>query len=165
MEIKVTFLQQLKNKVERILHVKGNYNGGILEMAMIIDHQLPKDVVQQVVPELLQILKRHSEVFRNVRLNVVDWKGDAVIENRVSPMSMVMMSGFYDDYEQIPEKKEFLPLVEYLKMYQARAKLIILVTDGSYGNEQPELAKKSMQPFLGKKMMQIVIHADSMEIL
>lgn len=156
------FLRQFKNDVERVLHVKGNYNGGILEMAVILDYCLAKEAIQKTVPMLLRSLKMHSEVFRNVRLNVVDWKSDTEIENRVSPMSMVMLESYYEDYKQLERKKNLAPLTEYLKLFQARAKLIILVTDGSYTVENEIELKKTMQPFLEKKFMQVFITEDGM---
>ena len=39
---------KFKNTIERILHVKGNYGGGILEMAIVLDHGVKKEVVQEV---------------------------------------------------------------------------------------------------------------------
>lgn len=151
------FLMQFKNAVERILHVKGNYSGGILEMAVVLDHSLTKEQVQDVVPQLLQSLKRHSEVFRNVRLNIVDWESDEKINAKVSPMSMAGLSGYYTEYEKQVGKKDFLKLVSYLKLFQARAKVIILVTDGAFETGTPESVKAAMQPFLDKKLMQVIV--------
>lgn len=158
------FLQQFKNSVERILHVKGNYNGGILEMAVVVDHNLTKDQVSRLMPQLLRTLKMHSEVFRNVRLNVTDWKSDGKITNRVSPVSMAMLPGFYEDYEQLTEKKDFQQLVQYLKVFQARAKLVIVLTDGTYEMPDSETLKQAMQPFLEKKLMQVILTDAEMKI-
>ena len=173
MNLSPVFLQQFKNAVERILHVKGNYSGGILEMALIIDHSLEKEAVVEYVPQLLRSLKMHSEVFRNVRLNVVDWKDDDVIQNTVSPMAMVMLASYYDKYEKVSpssesevvHRKTFSRLIQYLKLFQARSKVIILVTDGSYDAGNAEEMKKAMQPFLDKKFMQVVIHEDELKVL
>ena len=164
MNVSPVFIMKYKNTIERILHVKGNYNGGILEMAVIIDHNLPKESVQHIVPKLLQTLKMHSEVFRNVRLNMVEWCGDEQIEARVRPMSMAGMSGYYEGYVQKQEKKDFLKLVSYLKLFQARAKVIILLTDGAYEAHTEESRKALMQPFLDKKLMQIVVCGDALEV-
>ena len=156
------FLMQFKNSVERILHVKGNYNGGILEMALVVDHNLTKEQVAKIMPQLLRTLKMHSEVFRNVRLNVTDWKGDGQITNRVSPISMAMLPGFYEDYEQHTQTKDFGQLVQYLKVFQARAKLVIVLTDGAYEKPESELLRQAMQPFLEKKLMQVIISDSEM---
>ena len=109
------------------------------------------------MPELLGSLKRHSEVFRNVRLNVVDWKSDEQIMTEVRPMSVVMLHSFYEDYRQVDATKHFEKLAAYLKLYQARAKLIILITDGSYEVEREEELTMAMRPFLEKKLMQVVL--------
>ena len=164
MEFSPVFLQQFKNTVERILHVKGNYNGGILEMAVILDHHLSREAVQEMVPVLLRTLKMHSEVFRNVRLNLVDWIGEDCIENEVSPMSVAMLPQFYEKYEMREEQKTMSSLAEYLKLFQARAKLLILVTDGAFETGGGELLQQSMQPFLEKKLMQVVIREGTGEI-
>lgn len=158
------FLQKYKNTVERILHVPGNFTEPILEMAVVIDENLTKEQVSKYLPELLRTLKLHSETFRNVRLNVVNWSLDGEITNRIVPMSMVMLPGFYEDYTSHPQRKSFEKLVAYLKMYQARAKLIILLTDGKFYIEQEEQLLKEMQPFLDKKLMQVVLQEEELTI-
>lgn len=156
MNLSPVFLMKFKNTVERILHVRGNYNGGILEMAVVLDHNVNREMVQDLVPQLFRSLKMHSEVFRNVRLNIVNWESDDVIVNQVSPMSMAGLSSYYEDYVCRPERKDFMKLVQYLKVFQARAKLIILLTDGENEQGSPESLKTAMQPFLDKKLMQVV---------
>ncbi len=151
------FLMNFKNTVERILHVKGNYNGGILEMAVVLDHNLSRETMQELVPQLFRTLKMHSEVFRNVRLNMVKWKSDEEIFNQVSPMSMAGLSSYYEGYEGKTVKKDWFQLIQYLKMFQARSKLIILVTDGKNEEATSEQLKREMQPFLDKKLMQIIV--------
>ncbi|MBO5524992.1 MAG: hypothetical protein J5986_15195 [Roseburia sp.] len=158
------FLKTFKNTVERILHVPGNYTGQILEMAVVIDGSLSREQVADYLPELLGTLKIHSEVFRNVRLNVVQWQGDENITCKVSPMSMVQLSSYYEDYQQQLCKKSFEKLISYLRLFQARAKLIILLTDGKYQVEQEELLQRAMQPFLEKKLMQVVLTGDGADI-
>lgn len=157
MNLSPVFLMKFKNAIERILHVKGNYNGGILEMAIVLDHSLDKLQVQELVPQLLRTLKMHSEIFRNVRLNVVDWCADDKIIAKVSPMSMAGLSSYYDAYEKQENKKDFFKLISYLKLFQARAKVIILLTDGTYEQGTKESVKAAMQPFLDKKLMQVVV--------
>lgn len=157
MNFSPVFLMNFKNTVERILHVKGNYNGGILEMAVILDHNVSSETMQEIVPQLFRTLKMHSEVFRNVRLNMVQWETDEKICNQVSPMSMAGLSSYYEGYESKTVKKDWLKLVQYLKMFQARAKLIILVTDGKNEEVQSEQLKREMQPFLDKKLMQVIV--------
>lgn len=165
MELSPVTLMSFKNNVERILLVPGNYTGGILEMAVVIDGALEREKVETYVPELLGSLKRHSEVFRNVRLNVVMWKSDEQIETEVRPMSMVMGRSFFSEYQSCTNRKSLEKLVANLKLFQARAKLIILVTDGKYQVEREDELELAMRPFLEKKLMQVVLGEDgSMDI-
>lgn len=164
MNLSPVFLMKFKNTIERILHVKGNYNGGILEMAVVIDHNLSKESVQDIMPQLLRTLKMHSEIFRNVRLNVVEWNSDEVITSQVSPMSVAGMSGYYDSYVQQKQKKDFMKLISYLKLFQARAKVIILLTDASCDDLTQDGVKAAMQPFLDKKLMQVALLGENLEV-
>lgn len=157
MELSLLFLKKFKDTTERILHVPGNFTGPVLEMAVVLDGNLSREQAAEYLPQLLATLKRHSEVFRNVRLNVVNWCSDDEIVNQVCPLSMVLLKGYYENYAQKKEEKTFEVLVEYLKKYQARAKLIILLTDGNYEVRQEELLEAGMRPFLDKKLMQVVV--------
>ena len=157
MNLSPVFLMKFKNTVERILHVPGNYNGGILEMAVVLDYNVDKEIVRELVPQLFRSLKMHSEVFRNVRLNIVSWKTDEQIINQVTPMSVAGLSTYYDAYECQKCTKDVEKLVQYLKLFQARAKLLILITDGANEEGSKESLKAAMQPFLDKKLMRIVV--------
>ncbi len=163
MNLSPVFLMQFKNTVERILHVPGNYKGDILEMAVVLDHNVSREAVQELVPQLFRSLKMHSEVFRNVRLNMVQWESDEKIANQVTPMSVAGLTSYYESYECRQVTKDFQKLVQYLKLFQARAKLIILITDGTNEEGSTEMLKAAMQPFLDKKLMQIVI-GEALEI-
>jgi predicted DNA-binding protein (UPF0251 family) len=163
MSIPLIAAQKFKNTVERILHVPGNYTGGILEMAVILDMNLPKEQVEELLPELLHTLKMHSEVFRNVRLNMLEWHSDEKITTSIEPMSMVMLSGFYHDYQQEQVKKNFEILASKLKLYQARSKLLILLTDGKYLVVDEKELERKMQPFLDRKLMQVVVSENGIE--
>ncbi|MBR2403186.1 MAG: hypothetical protein IKB01_10575 [Lachnospiraceae bacterium] len=157
MNLSPVVLMQFKNTVERILHVPGNYKGGVLEMAVVLDHNVSREAVGELVPQLFRSLKMHSQVFRNVRLNMVQWESDEAISGQVTPMSMAGLSTYYENYGCRPVRKDFMKLVQYLKLFQARAKLIILVTDGANEEGSKESVKAAMQPFLDKKLMQVVV--------
>jgi len=45
----------------------------------------------------------------------------------------------------------------------ARSKLIVLLTDGNFIEEEREEIKESMQPFLEKKLMTVFIKEDGMK--
>lgn len=163
-DISPIFLKDFKNTVEKILHVPGNFTGSILEMAVVIDKNLTKEQVLFNLPELLKTLKRHSETFRNVRLNLVYWESDAEIETAVSPLSAAMLNSFYDDYSKAEGAKTLEALAGYLKLYHARSKLIILLTDGRYRIGQEETLRANMRPFLEKKLMQVTIKENGSEV-
>ena len=155
-QLGVVTLMKFKNTVERILHVRGNYQGGVLEMAVVADCKVSKEQLKSILPKLISALKSQGETFRNVRFNFVSWKSDTEIQNKVCPMMTAFTEEFYQFYVQTDEEKSFLKLVEYLKVFQARAKLIIVIGDKIEITEQKEEIKKSMQPFLDKKLMLVV---------
>ena len=79
MELGMIQFLKMKQSVERILHVPGNYKGGILEMALVVDCNMDKTTAKEGIAAIVKALKSHSETFRNVRLNVVWWKSDEEI--------------------------------------------------------------------------------------
>ena len=123
----------------------------------MLDHNVSQDMVREIVPQILRSLKMHSEVFRNVRLNIVHWESDDVICNQVTPMAVAGLTSYYENYKCQSECKDFMKLVQHLKLFQARSKLIILVTDGVNEEGSLERIKAAMQPFLDKKLMQVVV--------
>ena len=153
MELEMIQLLKMKQGVERILHVPGNYKGGILEMALIVDCSLEKEDAKNCVQTMIKALKSHSETFRNVRLNVVWWKSDENIVTEVTPMTVLQMGTPFEAYEQSCEKKHIDVLFRNLKMFQARSKLILLLSDGRFTIVSEEECMGSLKPFLGRKML------------
>lgn len=159
----IMFNKQFTNKVEMILHSPCNIPNKMLEITVVLDQNLSLDTVKEIVPDLLKTLKRHSEVFLNVRLNMVRWLDDNCINNQVVPMSMAMISSHYDDYVKHITAKRYDKLMEKLKLFHARSKLIIVVTDEKYDIGDEEELRKIMQPFLYRKVMKVVI-GDTIEL-
>lgn len=161
--------KQFKNLVEQVLHTPGNYRGGILEMAMVFDACLPPKVLQQLSAEITGILKGHSEVFRNVRLNTIHWQSDQTLVKEVTPLPYLQMGRYFDGCVQVLEQKRLESLAAQLKLYYARSKLILIFTDGSFviGNENA--LREALQPFLGRKLIYITYQqhdgAESIQIL
>ena len=155
--------KQFVNKVEMILHSPCNIPSKMFEMTVVLDRNLSKDMAETIVPHLLKVLKRHSEVFANVRLNMVKWEEDDKIINQIISMSMAMLSSCYKDYEQRVCVKYYPILMENLKLFHARSKLIIVVTDGNYEIGDEAALKKRMLPFLCRKVMNVVV-TDTIEI-
>ena len=153
MAITLVQRQKLLQQVERVLHVPGNFTKEILEMALVLDCAMEKEELEDTVIELVKTLKGHGQVFRNVRLNVLWWKADGRVESTVAAMPRLMMSAFYQGFEPVKEKKTLEKLAGYLKMYYARSKLIIVVTNGEYEIRDQDQAKRNGEPFLKRKFL------------
>lgn len=164
MELSPVFLHIFHNKIERVLHIKGNFTGPVLEMALVMDYRIPAKQMQESVGALLRCLKQQSEVFRNVRFNVIDWRSDSEITTKVCPMLSAVTEGFYQDYEQIEEAKRIEKLYQYLKFYHARSKLVLLITDGQYRIENEAEKEAALKPFLGRKLIEIKITEKGIEL-
>ena len=143
----------LKNAVERVLHVPGNYTGGVLEMTLVVDCGLPDQYVRDFAGEIAGILRMHSEVFRNVRMNLLLWKSDREMENKVIPLSFLQTSGCFEDYRQRKENKKLEQLAAHLKLFHARSKLILALTGEEVFIEDEQALIQNMRPFLGKKSL------------
>ena len=153
MELGTIQLLKMKQGVERILHVPGNYKGGILEMALVVDCNLDMQTAKENMQAMIKALKSHSETFRNVRLNVVWWKSDEEIVTEVTPMTVLQMGTPFESYEKHAAQKRIDKLFANLKMFQARSKLILLLSDGEFFVESDEGCMESLKPFLGRKML------------
>ena len=141
------------NAVERVLHVKGNYSGGILEMTLVIDCALPREYVSRSAADIAAVLRAHSEVFRSVRLNLLYWQSEKELENHVIPISFLQMKSCFQDYETRPEEKSLDVLSGRLKLFHARSKLILVLADQEPAICDREIVRGNMHPFLGKKSL------------
>lgn len=142
MELTPVERMQLKNQVERILHIQGNYTGGILEIAVVLDYDMPLPVLREKAAGILKALKLQGEVFRNIRLNVVKWISDECIVKEVSSAFDVQTGRVFEDYEACQEQKKTSQkspetetpksldgLAGQLKLFYARSKLILILTE------------------------------------
>lgn len=151
---------QIGNGVERVLHVPGNYNGGILEMAVVFDGNLTSEVIRQRGKDIAGLLKSHSEVFRNVRVNGIYWKEDGVFISEVTSLPKLQMGRCFEgvlEKEQrvsdIGMSKRLELLTAQLKKFYARSKLILLFTDGNYRIGDEAVYRESLHPFLHRKVL------------
>lgn len=162
--LSILTLKKFKDVTERILHVPGNYRGGILEMAVVVDNRLSEADVRGMLPQLLKALKQHGQIFSNVRFNYVVW-GAQKIQTKVCPMMQAVMESFYQDYVEETGDRDFCILIDHLKLFQARAKVIILLTaEEKEAFRNSDELKKRMQPFLDKKMMFVHRQEDGIAI-
>lgn len=156
---------QLHNQIERVLHVPGNYRGGILEMAIVIDRTYDREDVRELCADIIASCKRQSDIFRNVRLNMVMWSAKEICTQTVAS-TYIQMGTFFDDYE--PEDadnvKSTEELMEYLKKFHARSKLILIVTQDKerfHRTSEQDRLKCALNPFLKQKL--VIIYPEEME--
>ena len=96
---------QIAKKADAILHIPGNYRGGNLEMTIVIDTSLELKSFTEAVAAVVRSLKRESEIFRNVRLDLVFWGRETRMQ--VTSMAMLLTGGAYDGYKCDPHKKYY----------------------------------------------------------
>lgn len=174
---------QLHHQIERVLHVPGNYRGGILEMAIVVDRAYDRETARTLCADIIASCKKQSEVFRNVRLNMVLW-GKNEIRTETVAAAYVQMGTFFDGYETESEERtsakeaadsgqqttaeekghSVIAVMEYLKKFHARSKLILLLTpdrEKLYQVSEVDRLRESLSPFLKQKL--VLIYPGEME--
>lgn len=154
-------IKNIKDQVQRILHVPGNYTGGILEFAIVLDYHAGKQTLMRFASELVKILKSTDKIFINARLNLIKWINDEKIIKEVSAMGILQMGRCFEDYEQGDANKNYDILTGQLKKFYARSKLIILVTDNAFVVKDVQAVNENLNPFLHRKLMKIDISSIS----
>lgn len=144
---------QLVNGVERVLHAPGNPGHDLQEMTIVLDYHMEKEQIGTLAKDAAGALKSHSQVFANVRCNLVHWKSDSEIKNETAPLAVVQLGQFLNDYEQSREEKHVEQLCGYLKKFHARSKLILVFTDFSYQVEDRKRLREALSPFLQYKIL------------
>lgn len=170
---------QILSAVEQVLHVPGNFTGGILEMTVVLDDTLDIEKQKNMISDTMKCLKGHSETFRNVRLNLVHWhnltRPDELPSSIVIPMTMLIMGHIpkaeqnyaQNQTERTPgragSKTDVLQLMEYLKKFHSRSKLILLFSGPDFEeNIKRDHVLQAMQPFLHKKVI-LITNGDKKE--
>ena len=152
-EFSVMLRKQLKNQIEFVLHTPGNYTGGILEMTIVLDHSIECKKMKQLCNQMAALLKTTGEVFRNVRLNVVDWLSDESMDNTVMPLSVLQLGRIREPWAVNEEEKTLEALCGRLKLFHARSKLILVLTEGGYEIGDKDKVKEALNPFLYRKLI------------
>lgn len=169
---------ELNKRVDKILHAPSNAPAGgqQLEIAFVADVSGDIDWIHQSIKDAVAALKSHDKVFQNVRSNLIYW-GNGKIVIRVTPMSFIQMGKAFEGIaENIVENKDinvdkppyFEDLCEYLKLYGARCRCILLFLDETYEEfekryfriKDVEKAKEKLNPFLKYRLL--VIAKDKM---
>lgn len=152
-------LLQVKNAVKRVLHVPGNYSGGILEMAIVADYSISCEKLTEESRQIASALKTQDEIFRNVRLNLIKWISDDQIIKEVSSLPKLQMGSAYEDYaackksRESAEGKSLDELFRQLKLFYARSKIILILTDGDYQTADEKKLQEYLNPFLKRKLI------------
>lgn len=152
-------LLQIKNEAMRILHVPGNYCGGNLEIAVVADYHMPYEELKERCAQIAGALKQTDEVFRNVRVNLIKWVSDECMIKEVSSLPMLQIGRAFDDYEEYQKdadkEKSLDELFRQLKLFYARSKIILIVTDGSFRETDEKKLQEYLNPFLKRKILTV----------
>lgn len=147
---------QLNKQVDRILHAPGNQPAGRqqLEMAFVLDCSSDIEYIKSTTQDIVGALKAHDKIFQNVRSNVVYWRENH-ISTETMPMSFIQMGKPFVDLEEtvVDKLPKFDDLCAYLKLYHARSKCIVLVTNGNYELGEKDKIKENLNPFLKQKLL------------
>lgn len=160
---------QLNKQVDKILNTPGNFQGGNLEMTMVFDYDIDETKLKEQAAQIISTLKSHSPVFRNVRFNGVKWESDTEITSQVVPMMFVQMGKFFEETKKVKKtenniesnQKNLEVLLQKLKLFHARSKLIIILTNGQYQITDKEASKAALNPFLKGKLL--LLEGDTMK--
>lgn len=136
-------------------------------MSLIFDGALSKEDVKAAGADIISTLKSTDEIFRNVRCNVVFWLSDEKITHEPTAAAVVQMGRCFENWEQVtgqtadskvgqadkaaPKRMEIL--TADLKKFEARSRLLILVTDGNYVTEDKDALQQNLNPFLKYRLL------------
>lgn len=124
-----------------------------LEMTLIFDCAMDTETAKSKGSELSAILKTTDEIFRNVRVNAVQWKSDEDICQEVTALPMLLMGRYFDSYEHKKSEKRLEVLMGYLKRFHARSRLLLLLTEGEYQIADETQLLANIKPFLYRKLL------------
>ena len=172
---------QIKNMITAVLNVPGNLTRssvnaaqGIqmkgknaateknvpMEIAIVLDMTLPEEQLVENVKMLAECIKGHSELFRNTRVNMIYWYGQN-IEGGISSLPQLLLGKVLAENSKetvfCDASKDITILLEKLRKFYARTKVVFLITDGQYEVVDKVYASRLLQPFLGKKMLQLKV--------
>lgn len=165
---------ELNKRVDKILHAPSNAPAGgqQLEIAFVADMSGDIDWIHQSIKDAVAALKSHDKVFQNVRSNVIYW-GNGKITIKVTPMSFIQMGRAFEGFVESGDKNVdklpyFEDLCEYLKLYGARCRCVLVFIDETYEEfgkryfrvKDAEKAKENLNPFL--KFRLLVVAKDKM---
>jgi len=125
-------------------------------MTVVISSRLDITSLKENVKAVTDALKRSSEVFRNVRLNLVRAKEEGGFDCEVVPLIFLQTGSCFDAAETYGENLPVASLADicsYLKLFHARSKFILIFADEDYVSGNREELKEALNPFLKQKML------------
>ena len=172
--MELTQIQKLKlnQQVDMILQSPANQvRDGKLEMAFVFDLGSDPSYLRDTAAQAAGALKQHDRIFQNVRCNAVYWAADG-LTTEVLPMSYVQLGRVCekagnrtaDGSEKICPKNQVVKenrkprledLTGYLKLYHARSKCILVITEGNYEVSDRKRAREALNPFLKSRLVMI----------
>ena len=169
---------ELNKRTDKILHAPSNAPaGGLqLEIAFVADLSGGIGEMNQSIKDAVTSLKSHDKIFQNVRSNLAYW-GNGKIVLRATPMSFIQMGKAFEGigelyvengYENVDKPPYFEDLCEYLKLYGARCRCVLLFMNETYAEferqqfrvKDAQKAKENLNPFLKYRLL--VITKDKM---
>lgn len=144
---------------------------GKLEMAFVFDLSSDPGYLRDTAAQVAGALKQHDRIFQNVRCNVVYWAADS-LTTEVLPMSYVQLGRVCEKAENrtadgsekscqenriVDEnrKPRLEDLTGYLKLYHARSKCIVVISEGNYEVSDKKSAREALNPFLKSRLVMI----------
>ena len=153
MEISPLQRMRIIQSAERVLHASCNRSKTFSEMTIVLDYNMDCDKIKEVVKTLIVVLKSHGEQFKNIRCNVVHWIGTKDIQSTITPLAMLQLEGFFENYSQNISVKTLEYLTEYLKLFHARSSIVWIVTNENYTIVDKVLLQRTLHPFLKSKII------------
>ena len=165
---------ELNKRTDKILHAPSNAPAGgqQLEIAFVADTSGTFDEIHSSIKDAAASLKSHDKIFQNVRSNLICW-GNGKIIIRVTPMSFIQMGKAFEGIvenrnKNVDKPPYFEDLCEYLKLYGARCRCVMLFLNETYEEfeqqyfrvKDTEKAKENLNPFLKHRLL--VITKDKM---
>lgn len=161
---------ELNKRVDKIFHAPSNaaVRGHQPEIAFVADMTGDAEYIHGSIKDAVASLKAHDKMFQNMRSNMVYWKRNDIV-SEVTPMSFILMGKAFDNGGKLGDIVDknvdnppcFEKLCEYLKLYQARCRCILIFTDCIYEElekqnfyvKDKKAALENLNPFLKYRLL------------
>jgi hypothetical protein len=160
---------ELNKRVDKILHAPSNAPaaGVQLEISFVADMSSDLEFIGTSIKDAVTSLKAHDKVFQNVRSNMVYWN-DGNISTKAVPMTFIQMGKAFSDVKNVDKTPCFDELCEYLKLYGARNRCVLVFMDCEYEElekrsfniKDKKRAAEGLNPFLKYRLL--IITKDKM---